>query len=152
VARLKKLPSAQVVRYLAVGVWNTLFGYSCFVACTWLITRLAPSHPSLAASAATVLANIISITVSFLGYKLFVFRSKGSFWVEYARSFLVYLPTMALSAFAVAPLTTALRHGLTTQAQRAPYIAGALVTVFTVVASFFGHKYISFRNSAKATS
>jgi hypothetical protein len=31
--------------------------------------------------------------------------------------------------------------------RQAPYIAGALLTVFTVVFSFFGHKHISFRQT-----
>ena len=139
------LPSAQVVRYLLVGAGNTVFGYGCFSLFTWLFVRAAPAHPGLAASAATVVAGVTNITVSFLGYKLFVFRSKGRFLPEYLRSFVVYLPTMAFSAVAIAPLTAFLRHVLPSQQQRAPYLAGALLTALTVCTSFLGHKYFSFR-------
>jgi len=144
------VPSAQVVRYLLVGVGNTLFGYGCFSLFTWLFVRMAPAHPGLAASAATVVAGVTNITVSFLGYKLFVFRSKDRFLPEYLRSFLVYLPTMAFSAVAIAPLTAFLRNVMPPQQQRAPYLAGALLTVLTVFASFLGHKYFSFRKRTDA--
>ena len=139
------MPSARVLRYLVVGAGNTLFGYGCFSLFTWLFLKPIPANPSAAASAATVVSGIVSITVSFLGYKLFVFRSSERFLPEYLRSFLVYLPTMLFSAIAIAPLTGFLRHRWPAQQQRAPYVAGALLTLLTVCTSFLGHKYISFR-------
>ena len=139
------IPSARVLRYLVVGAGNTLFGYGCFSLLTWLFLKLMPANPSTAASAATVVSGVVSITVSFLGYKLFVFRSREPMLPEYLRSFLVYLPTMVFSAVAIAPLTAFLRHQWPAQQARAPYVAGALLTVLTVCASFLGHKYISFR-------
>ena len=148
----KFVPSAQMVRYLVVGAGNTLFGYSCFSLFTWWFVRMGPAHPGLAASAATVVAGITSITVSFLGYKLFVFRSKGRFLPEYLRSFAVYLPTMAFSTVAIAPLTAFLRRVMPLHPQRAPYLAGALLTALTVCTSFLGHKYFSFRKQPEATA
>jgi putative flippase GtrA len=146
------IPSGQVVRYLLVGAWNTLFGYGCFFLFAHLFLHLMPSQPSLAASVASVVATLTNITVSFIGYKLFVFKTKGNFLSEYARSFLVYLPTLVISAVAIAPLTAILRRTLPTHAMQAPYIAGALLAFFTVVISFFGHKHISFRDRPEAPS
>ena len=144
------IPSGQVLRYLIVGAWNTLFGYGCFFLFTKLLLHVMPSQPSLAASVATVVATVTNITVSFAGYKLFVFRTKGNFLHEYARSFLVYLPSLIFNAVAIAPLTVSLRRVLPAHAQQAPYIAGAILAFVTVVISFFGHKHISFRDRTAA--
>ena len=138
------IPPGQLLRYLVVGVWNTLFGYGCFFAFTKLFLHLVPGHPSLMASAAVVASTFVNITVSFFGYKLFVFRSSGNTHHEYLRSFIVYLPTMAISAVAIAPLTLAFEHVARIRPW-APYIAGAALQVVTVVVSFLGHKRITFR-------
>ena len=138
------LPHDQLARYLVVGVWNTLFGYACYFVLVRLFLRILPIAPSLTASIALVVAAVINITVSFLGYKWFVFRTSGNYWREYLRSMTVYLPSLVLNAVLVAPLTTAFRliHPVREQA---PYLAGALLTGVTVILSFFGHKHISFR-------
>ena len=41
------------------------------------------------------LANLIAITVAFLGYKWFVFRTRGNYLVEWIRCFGVYGSSMA---------------------------------------------------------
>ncbi len=144
------VPAGQVVRYLLVGAWNTLFGYSCFFAFAWLFLKFMPSHPSLAASIASLVATSANITVSFIGYKFLVFKTKNNFLREFARSFLVYLPTLVINAIAIAPLTTILRRVFPHHVLQAPYVAGALLICFTVVISFFGHKHISFRSPLPA--
>jgi putative flippase GtrA len=138
------IPPGQLFRYLAVGVWNTLFGYGCFFAFTKLFLHLVPGHPSLMASAAVVASTFVNITVSFFGYKLFVFRSRGNALHEYLRSFIVYLPTMAIGALAIAPLTLLFEHVARIRPW-APYIAGAALQAVTVIVSFLGHKRITFR-------
>jgi putative flippase GtrA len=140
------VPAGQVVRYLLVGAWNTFFGYGCFFALAWLFLKFMPLHPSLAASTASLVAACASITVSFIGYKFFVFKTKNNFLREFARSFLVYLPTLVINAIAIAPLTAILRRVFPHYGPQAPYVAGALLMCLTVVISFFGHKHISFRD------
>lgn len=149
---VQHIPPGQLARYLIVGVWNTVFGYGCFFLFLHLFLHVIPNQPSLAASAATVVGTVVNITVSFIGYKLFVFRTKGNFLREYARSFIVYLPTLFLSAVAIAPMTALLRRVLHSHAPQAPYIAGAILAFVTVVISFFGHKHISFRERPAAPS
>jgi putative flippase GtrA len=134
----------QLLRYLVVGAWNTLFGYGCFFLLVRLLLRILPAQPALTASIATVLATVTNVSVSFLGYKWFVFRTQGNYLREYRRSMLVYLPTIALSAVAIAPLTSLLRLAPHLKTQ-APYVAGAALACFNVIASFFGHKHISFK-------
>jgi putative flippase GtrA len=146
------IPSSQLMRYLVVGAWNTLFGYSCFFFFVRLFLHLMVSQPLFAASVASIVATIVNITASFVGYKLFVFKSKGKFLHEYARSFLVYLPSLFLNAVAIAPLTALLHHMFPSHALQAPYIAGAILAIVTAVISFFGHKHISFRDRRAAPS
>jgi putative flippase GtrA len=138
-----------MVRYLLVGAWNTLFGYGCFFLLVKVFLHVLPARPALTASIASVVATIVNVTVSFLGYKWFVFRTHGNYWREYSRSMLVYLPSLVLNAVAIAPLTEALRLVPSVKTE-APYIAGAALAVITVVASFFGHKHISFKAKTEA--
>ena len=93
-------PSGQVVRYLVVGAWNTLFGYGMYALLNFLLAPLLNEY--LAAMAASVLANVIAISVAFLGYKLWVFRTKGNFLREYLRCYLVYGSTLRRAGAAAA--------------------------------------------------
>jgi putative flippase GtrA len=139
------LPKAQVIRYLVVGGWNTLFGYTCFYLMNRWLMHLMPAYSYIAASLAS---NLISITVAFLGYKWFVFRTKGNYIKEWLRSLIVYSSAIVVSAVALAPLVGLIRHYTHYQAN-APYIAAAIIAVFTVTSSFFGHKHVSFRHKSK---
>jgi putative flippase GtrA len=138
------VPAGQVVRYLLVGVWNTFFGYGCFFVIARLFLKFMPLHAPLAASIASLVAASANITVSFIGYKFLVFKTKNNFLREFARSFLVYLPTLVLSAIAI------LRRVFPHHVPQAPYVAGALIMFLTAVISFFGHKHISFRDPLQA--
>jgi putative flippase GtrA len=135
---------SQFLRYIIVGTWNTVFGYGCFFLLVRFFLHFLPAQPALTASIAFVFATVINVTVSFLGYKWFVFRTQGNYLREYRRSLLVYLPSLALSAVAIAPLTGLLRLVPHLQTQ-APYAAGAAFACFNLIASFLGHKHISFK-------
>jgi putative flippase GtrA len=137
----RHIPPDQLFRYLLIGGWNTIFGYACFFLLNRWLLHWMTSYSYIAAS---LLANLISISVAFFGYKWFVFRTKGNYLKEWLRCILVYGGTIVFSAVALAPLVGLIRHTTRYQTQ-APYIAAAVVTVFTVISSFFGHKHISFR-------
>lgn len=136
----------MVIRYLAVGACNTMFGYGCFALFTMLFTPLI----AYAYVAASLLANVLAITFSFLGYKWFVFKTHGNYLKEWVLCLGVYSGSMLLSAASL-PFVVALVRRQTGNAQRAPYIAGAFVLVFSVVFSFFGHRHISF-GASRASS
>jgi putative flippase GtrA len=136
----------QFLRYLLVGGWNTVFGYTCF----FLMNRwLATVMQAYSYVAAYLLSNLMAISVAFLGYKWFVFRTKGNYLREWLRTLMVYSGSVLFSTLALAPLVGLIRHTTQFQAQ-APYIAGAVVAVFTVLSSFFGHRHFSFRKGSPA--
>ncbi|MGD0227387.1 MAG: GtrA family protein [Terriglobia bacterium] len=145
IARLTShIPPGQFGRYLLVGAWNTLFGYSTFAALTALLKPYIPQSYILAA----VLSSVLNISVAFLGYKWFVFRTKGNYLREWVRCLAVYGSSMVVGIGALPIVVWVIR--LTSRFDRqAPYLAGALVTVFGVIYNFLGHKEFSFRPVSK---
>jgi putative flippase GtrA len=132
----------QFGRYLLVGGFNTVFGYGLFALLNWLLQRIPYGYLW-----AMFFANIIAITVAFLAYKWFVFRTKGHYLREWLRCMGVYGSSMALGLVGMAILVPLLRRHMVHQ-QAASYLAAALLTGLTVIFSFFGHKHISFRQAA----
>lgn len=130
----------QFVRYILVGGFNTVFGYVLFAFFNWSFKGLGPYNYMYA----SIVATPIAISVAFLGYKWFVFRTRGNYLVEWIRCFGVYSSSMIVNFAGLLILVPILRRGLH-KPEQAPYLAAALLTVVTVVFSFLGHKNISFR-------
>ena len=83
----------QKTRYLLAGVWNTIFGYMLGVfAYLWLGDHMHIIFIS-------IIVNIIAITMSFLSYKLFVFKTSGEWLIEYLKIYLVYGGTALIGTF-----------------------------------------------------
>lgn len=99
--------------------------------------------PSYGYVIASLLANLFSITFAFVGYKWFVFKTKGNYLREWIRYVGVYGVSMILSAAALPLVVGIIRHH-PGHDRSGPYIAGAIVLLFSVVFSFFGHRHISF--------
>ena len=130
----------QFVRYIVVGGFNTVFGYGVFALLTWSFRGLGSYNYMYAA----VLANVIAISMAYLGYKWFVFRTRGNYLIEWIRCFGVY-GTSALIGLACLPILVPILRHVLRRPEQAPYIAGALLMMVTVLFSFFGHKNFSFR-------
>jgi putative flippase GtrA len=136
------LPPGQFGRYLLVGTWNTLFGYCSYAA----FVALLDPRVRYGYIAAAALSSLVSITVSFLGYKWFVFKTKGNYLREWIRCFAVYSTGIVVGLIILPIVVQALRHGAGL-GRSAPYIGGALLTCFGVLYNFMGHKKFSFRSS-----
>jgi putative flippase GtrA len=130
----------QIVRYLLVGGFNTVSGYGLFALLNWSFRGLGAYSYMYAA----LLSNLISITIAFLGYKWFVFRTRGNYLIEWIRCVGVYGSSMLIGLAGLAILVPILRRSLH-RPERASYIAAAIMTLVTVLFSFLGHKNISFR-------
>jgi len=140
----RHIPPGQLGRYLLVGIWNTAFGYGTFAAFTALLYRYGKNSYL----AAMVLSGLLNITVAFLGYKWFVFKTKGNYLKEWLRCLSVYGGSMLFSFLTLPGLVIALREWFGYD-RGAPYLAGAILTGVGVVVGFFGHKHISFRQERK---
>jgi putative flippase GtrA len=177
--RLQRLvnlfPGRQFARYLCAGIFNTLFGYITFAV---ILTLLNAAMPARLLYLTVILASVLSvptnITVAYLTYKFFVFRTKGNYLVEWLKCFAVYGTGMIPGLVALSALTrflqsilhnhaaslhiflgaleshlsgrplVLLQHVATGRAM-AGYIAGAVVIGISTIYSFVGHKKVTFR-------
>src|SRR5512138_3420186 len=138
----RHVPPGQAFRYLLVGAWNTLFGYATYAG----FTAILATHLRHGYVLASLFSSLLNITVAFLGYKWFVFKTKGNYLHEWMRCVGVYSGSMIIGLILLPVLVYLIRR-YTVYHIGAPYIAGALLTGISVVMSFFGHKYFSFRKS-----
>lgn len=118
-------------RFLIAGCWNTLFGYSANVIIYSYLNKYI--HISFI----LIISNILSITMAFLTYKLFVFRSKGSWIKEYFRSYLVYGASAIIGILSVIILVSFFSLKF--------WLAQAIAIPFTVFFSYFSHKNFTFK-------
>jgi putative flippase GtrA len=174
-ALVNLFPAGQFVRYLCVGAFNTVFGYLFFAVILTLLNDALPARwLYLTVILASVLSTPLNITVAYLGYKFFVFRTKGNYLGEWLKCFAVYGTGMIPGLVALSALTRFLQSAIHSHAGRlhatlsmaeahlsgralgfvqhvatgkamAGYIAGATVIGVSTIYSFVGHKKVTFR-------
>jgi putative flippase GtrA len=118
-------------RYLLVGVFNTVFGY----ALSLLVYHFLQNDLSIVLIG--IMINVISITVAFLGYKLFVFESSGNWLHEYLRCYVTY----GFSAI----LGIALIWLFVEQWGWIFWFSQGLIIILSTVISYFMHRHFTFR-------
>lgn len=120
----------QMAVYLAVGGWNTAFGVGFYVLAYLLLKDYLNYFVLL------IPCNIAAITNAYLCYKIFVFRTRGNWLREYLRFYVIYGISMLVGMGLVVVAVQVFKMH--------PIVAQILATGITIVASFFGHKKISF--------
>ena len=175
-------PGGQFVRYVGVGLFNTVFGYCTFALTLYLLNHLVPQRfLYLTVIAASLTSTPLNITVAYFGYKFFVFKTRGNYLMEWFKCFGVYGIGMLPGLFALSAVTRlfqtllhthsaalhrtldsmtihlhgpalALTHKISSGHALAGYLAGALVQGFTTLFSFVGHKKVTFKATPAATS
>ncbi len=143
----RHIPPGQFGRYLVVGIWNTAFGYGTFALFTALLDRYMPASYM----AGALLSGVLNITVSFLGYKWFVFKTKGNYLREWMRCLMVYSGSILIGLASLPPTVFAVSY-VTGDPRAAPYIAGALILGVQVILSFLGHRTFSFKDAGDAVA
>ncbi len=129
------------LRFILVGVWNTIFGYAAFVLLDALFSRLLPGHP-LSYMVALVVANVVAILNAFIFHRTFTFQSRvrgAAILGELVRFSSTYLFTFILSLFLLPAFVEIL--GFSAR------VAGALVLLVCMVVSYIGHSRFSFRKT-----
>lgn len=120
-------------RFLAIGAFNTGFGYLAFSALYLLLNRHL--HYLLIGA----LAHAVSVVVAFTGQRRLVFRSHAPWLPEFVR--------FNLSLLAVFLGGLAGLYFLVEQAGTSPLLGQAIVTAVSVVGSYLAHRHFSFRPS-----
>lgn len=123
------------LRFLAVGVWNTLFGYGCFAG----LYALAGTR--LHYMAIQVIAHFAAVANAFVWHRTLTFRSQAPWPMEFLRFNAGYLGTLALGL--------ALLPALVGGAGMHPLAAAAVVTAITVAVSYVVHAGFSFRDRGR---
>jgi putative flippase GtrA len=135
-----QLLASQKTRYLLGGMFNVAVNY---VVGAVIYQALLPRLNFIAVG---IIATVVSISISFVTYKLFVFRTKGNWWIEYLRSYVVYGSS--------AVLNIGVMWLLLNRAHVNIWLAQAIVTVIAVAISYLGHTVFTFRQAklSSATS
>lgn len=126
------------LRFLLVGVWNTIFGYLAFIAIDSLFANIF-SRRYLAYMSAAVISNILAITNAYIFHKYITFKSRVrgmAIIMEFLRFSTTYLITFTLGLFLLPFLVEVLNL--------APKIAAAFLVVLFTGISYLGHMKFSF--------
>lgn len=137
------------LRFLVVGAFNTAFGYALFLVMLEVFEALVAIPGANATLPGVIVANyyllaqwsawILSVPVGTMTLKYLVFRSPGRLGSQVGRAYLIYMPGLALSSitlwFAVQVI------GLS------PQLGQLIAIAVTVVFSYTGHKYFTFRDT-----
>ena len=136
-----KLP--QKLRFLLVGGFNTLFAYCLFSALYWLFTTFNywEFDKIFISNCALFLQYCITINLSFITMRYYVFQSHGNWKTELLKAWSVYIMLYLINAPTISFLIWLGIH---------PLVAQALYLIFSTVTTFILHKYYSFRSLGKA--
>lgn len=141
----RRLPTGEVIRFLMVGGCNTLFSYLLYAGFGALFTHMFPRLSQVwVADAALVCSTPISITFSFLGFKHFVFKTRGNYLKEWLRCFAVYSGAVPASLIIIA-VATKLFLLTSIEPKYAKYLAGIVNSAIIASYSYFAHKKFSFK-------
>lgn len=132
--KLVRLWHSRQIRFIAVGVWNTLAGYLLFVLFYSLLAQRWP-YPVLA-----VMTHGCAVTQAFICQRYLVYRSQNGWLNEYGRFHLAHLGLFLVGLSALAALVEFWGWH--------PLVAQGFVTVGTALASYFVHTYFTFRRKA----
>ena len=126
----------EKIRFLLVGGFNTVFAYLFLN----LMNELLMSHTTLSKNATANIALIIqyavTINLSFITMRYYVFRAHGNWKKEYVRALMVYLIIYALNVPIISGLI-ALGWSL--------WWAQAVYLIISTILTFLLHKYYSFK-------
>jgi putative flippase GtrA len=131
--------SRPSVRFLIVGIANTIFGYATYAFLTFIFVKWFDEGYLLA----SVTSGVLNITVSFLSLKKFVFGTSGNYLSEWFRCVIVYGSSSAISVVSLLPLVEMLKLA-GVSITYAPYIAGAVVIAAQACGTYIAHSKYTF--------
>ena len=127
------------VKFVLVGIWNTIFGYSIFCLFDTLFTWLFSTR-SAAYMCAMVLAQILAVINAYIFHKYITFKSEAkgkAIIAEFSRFSTTYVVTFCLS-LVLLPALVEIGHV-------PPKIAAAIIILICTVISYLGHSRFSFK-------
>ena len=137
VVRAATADGGEKLRFLLVGIWNTLFAYGVL----WVLDGFLHDHVHYVLI--LTLNWIISVTQNLFTYKILVFRTHGGWLKEYARSYVVQIGSY-LMTLGIVTIIMQLWHPRLV-------IATLPAMIIVVAGSYLGYKYFAFRGPRPRT-
>ena len=131
----------QKLRFLLVGGFNTVFAYLVLNGLNFLFGVIFEGILSKIAVAnlALVIQYILTINVSFITMRYYVFQSHGNWKVEWLKAWSVYIFLYLINA----PILTFMMIIL----GWSTWLAQGIYLIFSTIITFLLHKYYSFKRS-----
>ena len=129
----------QKIRFLLVGGFNTVFAYLVLNFLNILFGLLLKDtfSPVVIANIALIIQYILTINVSFITMRYYVFQSHGDWYKEWLKAWSVYIFLYLINAPVLTFMMTIL--GWST------WVAQGIYLIFSTIITFLLHKYYSFR-------
>ena len=131
-----KIP--QKTRFVLVGGFNTVFAYALLNILAYVLGEYLPYDEKIVANIALIIQYAITINLSFVTMRYYVFQSHGVWQKEYIRAVGVYIfiyatnaPTISILMYFGWPL----------------WLAQGVYLVVSTIITFLLHKYFSFRKN-----
>ena len=134
----------QKIRFLLVGGFNTVFAYFVLNFLNILFGLLLKDTLSKVAIAnlALIIQYILTINVSFITMRYYVFQSHGNWHKEWMKAWSVYIFLYLINA----PILTFMMAVL----GWSTWLAQGVYLIFSTIITFILHKYYSFRKSVNS--
>lgn len=120
----------EKLRFLIVGVWNTLFSIVLYN-----VLLLVVGHEKYLL--VFWVAWGFAVLQSTATMKYFAFRSAGHYWRQAGRAYFIYLPAQGISTLLLW-LGVSVLH-------LSPPVAQLMTVIVSTIFSYLGHKYFTFR-------
>ena len=127
------------IRFLLVGVWNTLFGFGLFVVLYFLFKKIFKLD-YFAYTSSQILSTILAIINAYICHKFFTYQSKAKgrkMIFEFFRFTTTYVVVFFLGLIVMPFLVEILKLN--------PIVANLLFNIVVISSSYFGHTYFSFK-------
>jgi putative flippase GtrA len=127
------------IKFVLVGIWNTIFGYGIFCLFDTFFAWLISSR-SAVYMCAMVLAQIMGVINAYIFHKYITFKSEAkgkAIIAEIFRFSTTYVVTFCMSLILL-PTLVEIGH-------IRPKIAAAIIILICSVISYFGHSIFSFK-------
>lgn len=131
--KLKNTLTEKNKRYLIVGACNTLIGYFSGIYLYFLF------KDNLSIVFISIISSILSITISYLTYKIFVFKTRGNWIREYMKCYMVYGGISILNIFMIWLFVDVLKVNI--------WLSLGSSTLIVTVLSYLGHNFFTFKIS-----
>ena len=123
------------VRFFLAGVLNTTIGLL-----TYPLLYISLESYDLHYLTILVITYIITITISFLSNKLFVFKTEGRYLIEFSKFFTFHFVHFLIN-LAILPI-------MVEYANMNPIYAQPIFAIIVIVSSYFWHKNITFSHKS----